>query len=840
MKLNTLLLAMLLVPQVQAEPFISEYVEGSGSNKALEIYNPADTAINLADYKVVVYTNGAAPGATKNIKTIDLSGSLAAKSTYVLTDASSVAALAAKSNMTIGTNNFNGNDAIALYKGSVLIDAFGQIGNDPGSYWGVKDKSTQNQTLVRKASIGQGDANGSDAFDPAAEWDFYAIDDFSHLGSHNSSGTGGGGGGEVPPVDPLIGNCGDSVTLISQIQGSTDISAENGKSHVIEAVVTLVSPQPQQAGFYIQEEAADQDNNPQTSEGLFVLNGSATDYPVVGQKVRVAGKVEEIYGKTSLRRSGMKDCGTADLPASAALTLPVPQLSQYEALENMRIHLPQALQVSDHTNLINFGELSLSSGRIFIPTNQFRPGTPEALALAEQHKRNRLILDDLQDKNPQRIPFPAPELSANNPVRLGDQVVNLNGVLDYNYSAWRVMPAGTVQFQQTNPRQDQPEVAVKGQLRVASANVLNYFNGINGTADFTGSRGAKNSADFEKQAAKIVAALVAVNADVLGLMEIENDGYDDTSAIVDLVGRLNQQLGADTYRFIQVPGSTKLGTDAIAVGMLYKPAKVSPVGQAATTNTGVFGFGNRQPLAQSFRDLSNRELFTVVVNHFKSKSCGSPTGADADLKDGQSCWNATRVKAATELSNWLATAPTGVADKDLLIIGDLNAYAKEDPIYTLEQRGYQNLIEKFHQDQGYSYQYDGEIGYLDHALASASLAGQTVYAMEYHINADESVVYDYTTTGKSAAQQAEFYQTNQFRAADHDPVVIELTLRNVNPADLDKDGDIDNADITAFANLLKTGPKPGLEYDFNKDGVVNAVDTRAMALQCTYARCAIK
>ncbi len=144
MKLNTLLLAMLLVPQVQAEPFISEYVEGSGSNKALEIYNPAETAINLADYTLVVYTNGAAPGATKNIKTINLSGSLAAKSTYVLTDASSVAALAAKSNMTIGTNNFNGNDAIALYKGSVLIDAFGQIGNDPGSYWGEKDKSTQN------------------------------------------------------------------------------------------------------------------------------------------------------------------------------------------------------------------------------------------------------------------------------------------------------------------------------------------------------------------------------------------------------------------------------------------------------------------------------------------------------------------------------------------------------------------------------------------------------------------------------------------------------------------------------------------------------------------------
>lgn len=839
MKLNMLLLAMSLAPAVYAEPFISEYVEGSASNKAIELYNPTDTTISLNGYNLLISFNGGS-----STRKIDLTGTLAAKSTLVFTDSSSSAALLTKSNGTLGNPTFNGDDAIALYKGSVLIDVFGQIGFDPGTAWGRDNNFTENRTLVRKSSVVKGDTNGSDAFDPSLEWDFFARDDFSNLGSHASSGGGGGGGGTVtPPAGPVIGNCGDQATLISQIQGMTEVSPENGKTLIVEAVVTLISPQLKQPGFYIQEEGTDQDNNSLTSEGLFVLNGDARDYPQVGQKVRVVGKVEETFGKTTLRRADLKDCGTATLPATTALTLPFAQLSNNEALESMRVHLPQTLQVSDNRNLMNFGELTLSSGRIYIPTNQFRPGTAQAQALAEQHKRNRLILDDLQDNNPQRIPFPAPEFSGNNPVRLGDEVVNLSGVLDFNHNTWRLMPSGTVQFQQSNPRQDQPEVALKGNLRVASANVLNYFNGVlgsNGNVDYTGSRGAKNSADFERQAAKIVASLVAIDADVVGLMEIENDGYSATSAIVDLMTRLNQQMGPDSYRFIQVPGTTRLGTDDIAVGMLYKPAKVSPVGQAATINTGVFALNNRQPLAQSFRDLNNRELFTVVVNHFKSKNCGSPKGLDADQKDGQGCWNATRVQAANELSTWLASSPTGVADKDILIIGDLNAYAKEDPIYTLEQRGYQNLIEKFQQDQGYSYFYQGEIGYLDHALASASLTEQTIYTMEYHINADEHVVFDYTTTGKSVTHQTEFYQPNQFRAADHDPVVIELTLRNVNPADIDKDGDIDNADISLFNQMLRAAVKPGLEYDFNKDKVVNLIDGRAMATLCTYAKCAIK
>ena len=838
MKLNMLLLAMLLAPAVHAEPFISEYVEGSSNNKALEIYNPADVALDLTGYSIKVFSNGAITAG----KTVPLSGTLAAKSTLVLTDTGSAAALAAKSNMTFGSSNFNGDDAIALYKGADLIDVFGQIGVDPGTSWGSNNNFTHDRTLVRKSSVVQGDVNGSDAFDPSVEWDFYAKDEFANLGSHSGSGTGGGGGVVVPPVGPVIGNCGDSATLISAVQGAGAASPEAGKTVVVEAVVSRVTAFA--TGFYIQEEASDSDNNPATSEGIFVYNDAAVDYPSVGDKVRVIGKVEEYFTKTQIRRTGLAACGTATPVQPVSVTLPIGNLNDWENLESMQVTFPQQLVVADHYNLGTYGELTLAPQRLFTPTNQFRPGTPEAVALASQNSRSKIVLDDLVNgKNPANIIYPAPGLNMNNPVRVGDAVnANLSGILDYSFSAWRLLPAGTVQFTANNLREEQPVMRNLGNLKVTSANVLNYFNGDGLGGGFPTSRGASTAVEFERQADKIVAALSAINADVVGLMEIENDGYGSTSAIVDLVSRLNQRLGAGTYQFVQVPGSTALGTDAISVGMLYKPAKVTPLGNAVTTSAGVFGFGNRQPLVQSFTQKSNNEVFTFAVNHFKSKgSCPSgSSNPDRDLKDGQSCWNATRVQAATELTTWLATNPTGSADKDVLIMGDLNAYAKEDPIHTLVGKGFVNLVEKFQGNRGYSYLFGGESGYLDHALASSTLSSQVTYAMEWHINADETTLFDYNMEDKTAQQQADFYQPTAFRGSDHDPVVVELALKAVNPADLDKDGDVDNNDIALFNALLKSGVKLGLEYDFNKDRVVSSSDARAMATLCTYARCAIK
>lgn len=842
MKLKMLLLSAMLAPTVQAEPFFSEYLEGGSNNKALEIYNPADTPLNLTGYSVKVYSNGA----TTVGKTVTLTGTIPAKGTFVLYDTGSIQPIKDKGQMAIGTGNFNGDDAIALYKDSQLLDVIGKIGERPvGGGWGSGLTSTLNKTLVRKTSINQGDTDGSDAFDPAAQWDGYAQDTVTYLGSHTADG--GTPTDPTNPTDPQVptgpqlGACGETATFISAVQGAGDTTPKAGQEVVVEAVVSRLTQFAD--GFYVQEELADQDANAATSEAIFVYNNGATTYPTVGQKVRVLGKAEEYFTKTQIRRTGLLDCGQAQAVTPVALTLPYANTAALESLESMSVYLPQDLTVVDSYNFGTYGELSIAAKRLFVPTNQFAPSSAEAIALAELNKRSTLVLDDLQNgKNPANVVYPAPGLSMNNPVRTGDTVSALSGVLDYSFSAWRILPEGQVQFTASNAREDLPRLRNLGTLKVASFNVLNYFNGDGLGGGFPTSRGATTALEFSRQAEKTVAALTAVNADVVGLMEIENDGYAEQSAIVDLVSRLNAKLGAGTYQYVQVPGTAELGSDEIAVGLLYKPSKVAPVGAAVTLNTGVFAFGNRQPLVQSFRQLSNNEVFTFAVNHFKSKgSCPSGnTNPDRDLKDGQGCWTPTRVQAANELTNWLATKPTGTGDTDVLIMGDLNAYAKETPITTLVNKGFVNLVEKYQGAHGYSYVFGGEAGYLDHALASSSLSTQAVYAMEWHINADETTLFDYNTELKTSQQAVDFYQPSPFRASDHDPVVVELDLKTRSPADLDLDGDVDTNDVNLFNAKLKSGVRLGLEYDFNKDGVVSALDARAMTAMCTYARCAIK
>ena len=842
MKLKMLLLSAMLAPTVQAEPFFSEYLEGGSSNKALEIYNPADTPLNLTGYSVKVYSNGA----TSVGKTVTLTGTIPAKGTFVLYDTGSIQAIKDKGQLAIGTGNFNGDDAIALYKDAQLLDVIGKIGERPvGGGWGSSLTSTLNKTLVRKASINQGDTDPTDAFDPAAQWEGYAQDTVTYLGSHTAEG-GAPTDPTVPtdpevPAGPQLGACAETATFISAVQGTGDVTPKAGQDVVVEAVVSRLTPFAD--GFYIQEETADQDTNAATSEAIFVYNNGATTYPTVGQKVRVLGKAEEYFTKTQIRRTGLLECGQAQPVTPVELTLPYANTAALESLESMSVYLPQDLTVVDSYNFGTYGELSIAANRLFVPTNQFAPSSPEAIALGALNKRSTLVLDDLQSgKNPANVVYPAPGLSMNNPVRTGDTVSALSGVLDYSFSAWRILPEGQVQFTASNAREDLPRLRNLGTLKVASFNVLNYFNGDGLGGGFPTSRGATTSLEFSRQAEKTVAALTAVNADVVGLMEIENDGYGEQSAIIDLVGRLNAKLGAGTYQYVQVPGTTELGSDEITVGLLYKPSKVAPVGAAVTLNTGVFSFGNRQPLVQSFRQLSNNEVFTFAVNHFKSKgSCPSgTTNPDRDLKDGQGCWTATRVQAANELTSWLATKPTGTADADVLIMGDLNAYAKETPITTLVNKGFVNLVEKYQGNHGYSYVFGGEAGYLDHALASTSLSTQAVYAMEWHINADETTLFDYNTELKTPQQVVDFYQPSPFRASDHDPVVVELDLKTRSPADLDLDGDVDANDVNLFNAKLKSGVRLGLEYDFNKDGVVSALDARAMTAMCTYARCAIK
>jgi endonuclease I len=169
-----------LADHAASDVLISEYVEGSSFNKGIELYStdPGGFDLAAAGCEIRGYQNGSAIVSY----TVPLTGAIPPGGVYLLAHPD-----AAFSGDQTGDLQFNGDDAVALACGGSLVDAIGQIGVDPGSEWGTGNTSTANNTLRRKDTICSGDANGSDAFDPAIEWDGFAQDDFSGLGTHSAS-----------------------------------------------------------------------------------------------------------------------------------------------------------------------------------------------------------------------------------------------------------------------------------------------------------------------------------------------------------------------------------------------------------------------------------------------------------------------------------------------------------------------------------------------------------------------------------------------------------------------------------------------------------------------------
>lgn len=775
MKIRTLsaTIAMLMAPAIHAELFISEYVEGSGNNKALELFNPGTESIALSDYSIQVYFNGNTNVGT----TISLSGSVAAGDTFVLSDNDAVIALRQLADIEVTQSLWNGDDAITLSKNGVVVDSIGQIGVDPGSAWGSGDTTTANHTL-RRRSVSY-DTNPHNTFDPAEQWQGFAQDEFSHIGLFN--GNDGGPGDPGPDPDPLPElSCGEPATAIYQVQGSGDSTPLAGETVQVEAIVAQTLPALK--GYMLQTAEAEQDNDPATSEGVFVYINSS-DIPVsVGQRIRIEAVANEYFGQTQLSNlTGWIDCGTGALSDPAVLQLPLTDLSQLEAVEGMQVVFNQQLTVNDVNRLGQYGEVVLSNGRRYIPTQVVSPGA-EAQQLAEQHRLNRIVLDDNSTVSyPDTIVYPAPELSASNTLRTGDVVTQLRGGLYYSFNEYRVMPVAPVNFIAANQRTAIPELTA-GNVSVGSFNVLNYFNGDGMGAGFPTSRGADSLIEFERQRAKIIEAITALNASVVGLMEIENDGFGEYSAIADLVTGIRQHSGQDDWQFVQTTVSP-IGTDQIAVGMLYRASLVEPVASArllTSANSPLDDNGvplfddrrNRPALAQQFRLLDNNAEFVVIVNHLKSKggSCGAD---DPDTGDGQGSCNLTRTRAAEGLAVW---SNSEFSDLPVLLIGDMNAYAKEDPIQTFASEGYISVFETLGKTDAYGYVFAGQAGQLDHALANDVARQYLLDAADWHINADEPPVLDYNTERKTAQQLLDLYSADAYRSSDHDPVIVSFNL----------------------------------------------------------------
>jgi predicted extracellular nuclease len=609
-----------------------------------------------------------------------------------------------------------------------------------------------------------------------------------------------------------IGNpCVDSFTPIYSIQGSGSSAAITGNLTTAGVVVGDFEGTAAASGFYIQDPTGDSDAT--TSDGIFVFSG-ASNLVSAGDYVRVTGYARERFTQTTMNGSNsdtaavtaanVVNCGTGSV-AATDVQMPFASTTFLERYEGMSVRFPQTLVIAEYFNYAQFGEMVLAlplpgEDRPFSGTAKDEPGAA-ANARAAANLLRRITLDDIQSaRNPATLRHPnGSPFTLANKFRGGDTVANTTGVLGFDFSLYRILPTAAADYTAVNIRPPAP-ATVGGRLKVAAQNTLNFFLTLDTTTSDTGPgpcggnanldcRGADSDQpdEFTRQRTKLVQALVGINADVLGLNEIENTPGVSPLGDPDrgIVAGINDILGAGTYDFID---TGVIGTDAIRVGLIYKPDAVTPVGAFKLLTTAVdprfIDTKSRPALAQTFRENATGELFTVVVNHLKSKGSACGDVGDPDLLDGQGNCSQTRRAAAEALVDWLATDPTGSGDPDFLIIGDLNSYAKEQTIDEIKQGAddvdgsaddWTNLIESFIGADAYSYVFDGQNGYLDHALSNATLSPQVTGAAEWHINADEPTILDYDTTFKPPAQDA-LYEPNQYRVSDHDPVLVGLDL----------------------------------------------------------------
>lgn len=770
---------------------VSEYIEGSSFNKAIEIYNGTGSNLPLAGHEFRLYSNGRSltdgPTATYAFPDVDLADGDVFVVTHPSFNDDEGFTLGGDIDATSGAINFNGDDAFTLVDGGGnVVDSFGQVG--------VRTSFGANVTL-RRTDLTR-DTEPTDAFDAADQYAAVGNNDVSDLGLAPGGDGGGGGGGPTPACDTPD----DDLTLISEIQGSgADPDARfdsplDGQTVTIRAVVTLADSDLD--GYFVQEEDADNDGDPSTSEGLFVFQSSGT-LPVEGDTVELTDQVTSFFGLTQLSFPDTEICDVDPVAiAPTPLVLPLDRDGR-EAFESMLVTNAQDLQVTGLFTAYRFGELGLAlDGPLPQATSVFAPDDPAAAALEVDNLTRELKVNDRNEAFSQFNSFPwerfDEDLSAGDTMPAG----RLVGALGYNFGEFKVEPVDNevgdpsdrIFFPETD---DTVPVAAEPNLvdgnDIASFNVLNYFNTFGNSAVL---RGATNQADFEVQTAKLVDAINRLDAAIVGLIEIENDYedfYDDDPAtvpsIVTLVDALNADAGHQKWSYIQPPesiltseglGGGGLGPDAIATGIIYQGAKASPVLPATTFDIDALLTGdsenNRWPLAQAFEINNNR--VTVVVNHFKSKgsTCADTAGPGFGLGDDAgsaltgNC-DVTRQYAAERLIEWVEGKGDPVfANGKVLLIGDFNSYEEEAPIEILVDAGYVDMVES-QGDDAFTFKFSGRYGRLDYIFASPKIAKKVTDTEVWQINSVAPTGYIYFNDPVDESAHG---------SSDHDPVVISL------------------------------------------------------------------
>lgn len=541
------------------------------------------------------------------------------------------------------------------------------------------------------------------------------------------------------------------------------------------------------------------------------------------------------------------------------------------------------------------------------PNQEFVAGTSFSRKHNLDNLSNTLIIDSIFPAEDGTIAYyPTFHTDAtNNAIRINDKIKTIQGLIvesEFGYKLLVTKEVDSSNFDRTE-RSEKPALstAVKDghfAIKIATQNVLNLFNSPFGGADnlHGGSRGANTESEYKHQKAKLVEAVYGLDADIIGLMEIENNGFSDTSTIAEFVEAINAKYynprpedkdtpesSINKYAFIGFDSNhdavfdelDSIGSDVITSGIIYRPSKVSikstkiipmpqqhaPVtrdynGNAVIDQKGqILESGDnyqRDTVTATFVVNQTGKKLTVAVNHFKSKgsTChedweGVDFSADqfndkGQYTNDQGNDDAPDLDFQGQCENFRVAAAVQLGDElekiggDRVIIGDMNSYAKEDPILVLtvnttnkiiktardtfigktpqfsksgdpvvveETYGYISAVEKKEAEGevSWSYAFDDSIGSLDHILITQSLEPRLIDATDWHINAAESVYYDYSTYrldqtkglvySKGENGETNFVVDNAYRSSDHDPAIMSMSYKygevsNGNPVHL--------------------------------------------------------
>lgn len=818
----------LAAPSVTAPVVINEVYGGGGNAGAafnrdfIELVNKTTAAVDLSTWSVQY---ASAAGTSWSTKT-NLTGSIPAGGRIIVGGASGATGAPITADIDGAINLSGSQGKVALVDnqtalpGTTCTDACSDlpqvvdfVGYGAANDWAgtAAAPGTSNATSVSRNSTSTNTANN--------------VADFT-------AGTPTPGAGTPPPPGTPVAK------TIAEVQGTGSTSPLVGENVILKGVVTAAYPTGGFHGFYLQTQGTGPEPSASgASDGIFVFQ-AVTSTPLdadafVGNYVEVTGKVSEFSGLTEVTAAAadIVDAGE-DFSPVQALTVPWPTTDAgRESLEGMLFQPTGDYTVTNTFATNQFGEVGLAVGDhpLLQSTEVAAPRSPEAAAVAADNAKRAVTLDDGASSNFTASSFSASVcgvrpipcvlngdltpayVSDTEPVRVGEAATfTAPVVVDYRFNLWRFQPTAQVvgpdnatspaSFE--NTRTAAPDTGDINQLgtadlKVASFNVLNYFTDLgdqdpaclayydrddNGVTvrDGCDRRGAWDAGDLARQTEKEVSAITALDADVVGLMEIENSakfGHPRDAALAALVAALNAKAGAGTWAF--VPSSTDLPSaddqDFITNAIIYQPAKVMRVdrSRALGDQSGpTQAFGNaREPIAQTFKKKTGKaDKFLFVVNHFKSKGSAGPFPGDEDTGDGQGASVTSRILQAQALRDWVPGVAAEYGAKAIVMAGDYNSYTMEDPLDVLYRAGYTDVGSTF-DPSSYSYSFSGLSGSLDHILVNDYALRMSTGADHWNINSGESVALEYSRYNYHAT---DFHRSGPYRSSDHDPVVLGL------------------------------------------------------------------